>query len=169
MAKYNQAPDYLVVKDTREQQGYFFGKYQSCQGMIEQKLDTGDYSIQGLEGQICIERKASVEELAINLGKDKRRFLAEIERMKSFEHKFLVLEFSVEDMLNFPMKSSIPERQKKEYKVKITGKYILKMLNEFQLYDGLNVLFCGNKHNAFMVVSSLLKRLNEKYTLGRKE
>ncbi len=167
MAKYNKAPDFMVIKDTREQDGYYFGKYNTCAGMVERKLDTGDYSIEGLEEKICVERKGCVEELAQNLGQKKHAFLNEIERMKSFPHKFIVLEFSLEDLIKFPENSRIPESQKAS--VKISGKYLLKCLLEFQLHDNINVLFCGNKHNAFLAVSSIFKRVNEMYTIGRKK
>lgn len=163
--KYPVAPPYTVVKDTREQEGYFFNEFNTCKGMVEQKLDTGDYSIFGLEDKICIERKGCIEELAVNLGQKKHAFLDEIERMKTFDHKFIILEFSLEDLLKFPDDTRIPEKNKSS--IKITGKYILKCLMEFQIYDGIQVVFCGNKHNAFLLVSSLLKRLNEKYTTGR--
>ena len=68
MASYKKAPKYTVIRDTREQEGYYFSEYGLCEGMIDQKLDTGDYSIQGMEDKVCIERKGCVEELAINLG-----------------------------------------------------------------------------------------------------
>lgn len=160
-----KAPQYVVVKDTREQEGYFFNEFNTCKGMVERKLDTGDYSIDGLEDKICIERKGCIEELAVNLGQKKHAFLDEIERMKTFDHKFLILEFALEDLLKFPDESRIPNKNKSS--LKITGKYILKCLMEFQIYDGIQVVFCGNKHNAFLLVSSLLKRLNEKYTTGK--
>ena len=54
MSKYKQAPDFTVIKDTREQDGYYFSKFNTCAGMIEHKLDTGDYSIQGLWLESCI-------------------------------------------------------------------------------------------------------------------
>ena len=81
MAKYVKAPDFMVIKDTREQEGYYFSKYNTCAGMIERKLDTGDYSIEGMEEFICIERKGCVEELAVNLGQKKYAFMNEISRM----------------------------------------------------------------------------------------
>ena len=88
----SKAPPYTVIKDTREQDGYTFekfnGRYASCNGMIVRKLDTGDYSLLGLEDKVCIERKGRVSELAINLGKDKHRFMREIERMKEFPFRF---------------------------------------------------------------------------------
>jgi ERCC4-type nuclease len=164
---YKQAPDFTVIKDTREQDGYYFKKYAPCAGMIEQKLDTGDYSIVGLEDKLCIERKGCVEELAMNLGQKKYTFLEEIDRMLPFPHKFLVLEFSLEDLIKFPEETRIPIKNKAS--VKITGKYMLKCLLEFQLYNNVHVLFCGNKYNAFIAVSSILKRTNEMYTIGRKK
>lgn len=165
MAKYKSPPEYWVIRDTREQQGYRFKRFNKCKGMIDQKLDTGDYTLKGLEDKICVERKASVTELAINIGKDKHRFMSEIERMKDFEHRYIVLEFSMEDLNKFPEGTNIPEYQKK--KMKVTGKYILRMLMEFEVFDDINVVFCGDQFNAFMYLSSLFKRLNEKYSVGR--
>lgn len=166
-----KSPPYTVIKDTREQDGYTFekftGMYTSCNGMVIQKLETGDYSLVGLEDKLCIERKGKVAELAINLGKDKHRFLREIERMQLFPFKFLILEFSLEDVMNFPDGSEIPEE--KWSSMKISNKYILKMLVEFQMYNGIHVLFCGNRKNAKLAVNSILKRVNEHYSIGRKE
>jgi hypothetical protein len=167
MASYEQAPDFTVIKDTREQEGYYFSKYSTCSGMVERKLDTGDYSIEGMEEIICIERKGCVEELAINLGQKKHPFMNEISRMKEFPHKFIILEFSLDDLVNFPENTRIPEKQKS--KLKISGKYMLKCLMEFQLHDNIHIIFCGDKYNAFLTVSSIFKRVNEMYTIGRKK
>ena len=87
--------------------------------------------------------------------------------MKPFPHKFLVLEFSLEDLLRFPDETRIPVKNKAS--LKITGKYMIKCLMEFALYNNIQILFCGNKHNAFLAVSSLFKRINEMYTIGRKK
>lgn len=163
---YKTAPKYTVIKDTREQEGYYFSAFGACSGMIEQKLDTGDYTILGFEDKVCIERKGCVEELAINLGQKKYQFLDEIQRMEPFPHKYLVLEFSAQDLINFPNDTRIPVKNKAS--LKITGKYMLKCLVEFSLYNNVHVLFCDNKHDAFLVVNSILKRINEKYTIGRK-
>lgn len=166
MAEYKKAPSFIVIKDTREQDGYYFKEYNTCAGMVEEKLDTGDYSIKGLEDKICIERKGCVEELAMNLGQKKHAFLNEIERMAPFPHKFLILEFTVDELIKFPDETRIPIKNKAS--VKITGKYMLKCLSEFSLYNGVHVIFCGSKYNGFIIVSSILKRVNEMYTIGRK-
>jgi len=164
MAKASK-PKYTIIQDTREQQGLFFGPYDQCEGMITEKLDTGDYTIEGLEDKICIERKASVEEIAINLGQKKHAFMAEVKRMEPFEHKFLVCEFTLDDVLKFPEGTRIPEAKKKT--LKITGKYLMKSLNELAIYNDIHVVFCENKHNTFMFLSGLFKRLHEKYTVGK--
>ena len=163
--KNESTPSYTVIKDTREQEGYFFKPYSSCQGMVEQKLDTGDYTILGLEDKLCIERKGCVEELAMNLGSKRNTFFAEIQRMESFPHKYLILEFTLDDLLKFPDESRIPAKYLNS--VKVSNKYMMKCLCEFQLYNNIQVVFCGNKYNAFMMVSSIMKRVNEKYTTGR--
>ncbi len=166
MAKYKTAPSYTVVRDTREQQGYFFKKFNTCQGTVQRKLDTGDYSILGMEEKVCIERKASVSEIALNLGKGKYAFYNEVERMREYEHKFIICEFSMEDVMKFPEGANIPKELKN--KVKITGKYILRCLMEFAVFNDVHVIFAGSERGAFDLTSSLLKRINEKYTIGRK-
>lgn len=151
--------EYTIIKDTREQQGYYFTKYENCMGMIDKKLDTGDYTIEGLEDILCVERKASPEEIALNFGKNKTTFLKEVERMQSFKYKIMLLEFSVEDVLGFPQNSSMPIKAKEASK--ITGKYLLKFLLELQIKYNVSILFCGDKHNAFLVLCSIFKRINE--------
>lgn len=152
---------YHVIKDTREKNGYKFGEYENCLGTIQKRLETGDYSIEGFEHLLCIERKASVEELAHNLGQEKDRFQREIERMSNYHYKFIVLEFTVQDLLDFPEKTKIPEHLKKD--IRIHGKFILKRLLEFQLNYDIHVVFAGNKENAFYYIASLFKRFSERH------
>ncbi len=152
-------PNYTVIKDTREKEGYFFKPYDKCDGMVVETMKTGDYTLKGLEDVLCIERKASTAEISMNLGRKKKPFQAEMERMKDFDHSFIVCEFSMDDLINFPKNSGIPSGKQKF--VKITGKYMLKTLIEFQLWYDTKILFCDNKHNAFLVTNSIFKRMNE--------
>ena len=82
-----------IIIDTREQKPWTFA---GCD-TINRKLDTGDYSIEGLEHLLCIERKNSVSEIANNISES--RFKAEILRMNDYLHKFILLEFSLTDVL----------------------------------------------------------------------
>jgi len=161
---------FTIIKDTREQEGYTFeassSRYHKCNGMVVRKLDTGDYSLEGLEDKVCIERKASVVEFANNIGHDTVRFSKEIERMKSFPHRFLVLEFSLSDLMDFPEGSGIPEED--WGKLKVTNKFMLRKIMEFQMRHNIYVMFCDCKKHAKWAVLSILKRVNELYDLGDK-
>ncbi len=152
-------PNYTVIKDTREKNGWFFSKYDKCEGMTVSGMPTGDYTIEGFEDIVCVERKACTSEIAMNLGRKKEPFRAEMERMKDFPFSFIICEFSISDLLKYPENSKVPDRMKG--KVKVTGKYLLKSIVEFQIWYNTKILFCDNKHNAFVVCNSIFKRLNE--------
>jgi len=154
-------PNYKVIKDTREQDGWFFSEYDKCLGMQVKTLHTGDYTMEGFEDIICVERKGCVSEIAMNLGKKKNAFQAEMQRMKDYEFSFLICEFDMDDILKYPEGSNVPKSLRD--KVKVTGKYILKCLMEFQVYYDTKIMLCGNKSNAFLVCNSLFKRLNEAF------
>ena len=55
--------DLKIIVDTREQQPWSF----DFNEIAVAKLDTGDYSVAGLEEVLCIERKKSVSEIANNI------------------------------------------------------------------------------------------------------
>jgi len=156
--------NYTVIKDTREQDGWFFSPYDKCEGMEIGTLHTGDYTLKGYEDVVCVERKASVSEIAMNLGRKKKPFQEEIERMKDFHFSFLILEFNMEDVIKYPEGSSVPKSARS--KVRVTGKYLLKCLMEFEIWYGTKIIFCGNKQNAFLVTNSIFKRLTELFDRG---
>ena len=157
-------PNYTVLKDTREQSGWTFQEYDKCSGMELSTLHTGDYTIKGFEEVVCIERKASTLEIAGNLGKNKNRFHNEMKRMQEFPFAFLVLEFSASDLINYPCIVKLSRQQKS--RIRVTGKYLLKSILEFQIWYNINILFCDNKQNAFLVTNSIFKRLNELFHSG---
>jgi len=101
-----------IIRDSREKVGYwdfsFFGYEMEVSG-----LTTGDYAIAGMEDILCIERKKSPTEIAQNCGTDSPRFEAELERMQYYPHKYLILEFTVSDLLGFPKNAKIPKRYHK--------------------------------------------------------
>lgn len=158
-----KAPRFVVIKDTREQKGYTFNENAkaNCGGMVVETLKTGDYTLQGMENLVCIERKASVEELALNLGQKKKPFMAEMDRMMNFPHRYLICEFDLEDVMEFPNHpgSRIPEEKRKS--TNVTSQYLAKCLGEIQVYNDIHVVFCGNKYKAFLMVMNILKRVNE--------
>lgn len=147
-----------VIVDTREQKNLWsFANYDEVESVIEQKLDTGDYTIAGLEDRLCIERKHSISELANNI--TEKRFERELERMSQFPHSFLVLEFGLDDVDNYPNVSCIPRKIRN--KIKIRGPYIFKKLAEISIIYGVSVIPCGHPKYAEAMVVSLMKRVYE--------
>lgn len=85
-----------LILDTREQDGLSFDGFRGID-VVRYGLKTGDYSIQGYENAICFERK-SVQDLVGTLIGGHERFLREMERMKGFEEKYILVEHTP-DML----------------------------------------------------------------------
>lgn len=148
-------------------------------------MHTGDYTLKGYEDIVCIERKASVSEIAINLGKKKSTFYNEMERMKDFHFRYMLLEFSASDVVGYPQ-NLLSEQDKINYErykrgeikkpigkrfdivnqTRISGKYLIKALMEISIKYEVQILFCDNKANAFLICNSIFKRLNELFDKG---
>ena len=79
-----------IIEDSREQSPLDFGGMRGVCS-VRQGLKTGDYSIQGYEDKICFERK-SVPDLVGTLIRGHERFLREMERMNTYEVKYILVE-----------------------------------------------------------------------------
>lgn len=145
--------NFHIIVDTREQQPWEF------ENMVKSvsKLDTGDYSLKGLEHILCIERKKSVSEIANNITES--RFKDVVARMDTFKYAFLLLEFELDDVLAYPVGSNVPKRMWE--KLKITPKFILKHLIELQLVHNIKVLFCGSPSSAERMALSIMRKVYE--------
>ncbi len=93
-----------IISDTREQQPYKFPE------ATEDALETGDYSIRGLEDQVAVERKTRNDLLGC-IGQDRERFERELERLSEFDLAVVMVECNFRDMLNLPTWSELHEPQ----------------------------------------------------------
>lgn len=84
--------DLTVIIDTREQVPFSF----PCK-TEPGTLDTGDYSVKGFERVCRIERK-SLPDLLGSLGKERKRFDAEIMRLLAYPVKALIIEASWKEL-----------------------------------------------------------------------
>lgn len=80
--------------DSREQKPYKFREDD-----VRKKLDEGDYSIEGLENCICVERK-SVGDFVNSVipGRGWKRFEKELRRMQKYERACIVVEGNLSDL-----------------------------------------------------------------------
>jgi ERCC4-type nuclease len=86
-------PTPQVVIDTREQTPLTFANLPTIRGT----LDTGDYSISGLEHLVAVERKSRPDLLAC-LGHGRDRFKHELQRLRGYRFRMLVVEASAADL-----------------------------------------------------------------------
>jgi len=150
---------FTVIRDTREKrgQGYTFEEDPYCQGTIIKKVEAGDYTVEGLEDFICIERKKTIDEFAQNCVQS--RLYDWLARMSECKHSYLILEFTWDDVDNYPMSSKAPIRVKRQ--MKISPKFIRRILNDIRDDYGIHILACGNSVAAEKAAYRLLKKAHE--------
>lgn len=93
------AEEIVITTDTREQLFLDFTKFRGVSS-VRGTLKTGDYSIQGYEDQITFERK-SVQDLVGTLTSGHTRFLREMERMRTFKAKYILIEHTPDILYNY--------------------------------------------------------------------
>lgn len=148
----NDHNNFTIIIDTREQQPWSFPHHVTA----NRKLDAGDYSIEGLENVLAIERKKSVNEIANNVVES--RFKDALTRLSQHKYAFLLLEFDIEDILNYPIGSNLPKRLWD--KVKISPAFLMKNVLEWQLDFNIKVIFCGSPSNAEKIAEYIFKKIH---------
>lgn len=145
-----------VIIDTREQFPLAFSS-SKISNVVTKKLDTGDYSIVGLEDKLSIERKGSVTEFYGNV--TQKRFWNEMERMKNYKYRFIVFEFSVSDVEMFPYNAKLPKSVLS--KLKVSSAYLMKCIARLQTKYGIHVVFGGNRDNSTYLITNIMKEIHE--------
>ena len=84
--KHLRPEDVTIVVDSREQRPVDLSPIRSC----VKALDTGDYSVLGLEHKIACERK-SLSDLVMCVGRERARFERELQRLMAYETKAIVV------------------------------------------------------------------------------
>lgn len=145
--------DFTVIVDTREQTPWALKHYATA----SKKLDTGDYSIEGYEDIVCIERKHNISEFVTNM--NEKRFVDVLNRMTKYKYSYIIMEFNFDDILNFPIGSDIPKKMWD--KLKVSPAYIIKYIADIQTKYNIHVLFCGSPTGAEKMALSLMRRVIE--------
>lgn len=144
---------FTIIIDTREQHPWEFPYHTTA----TRKLDTGDYSIEGMEDLLCIERKNGIAEIANNMTES--RFKDVIERMSKYKHAYMLIECNYDQLINYPIGSDVPK--KIWNKVKISPAFIMKFLTELSVKYNIHVIFCGCPSWAEKTAISIMKRVYE--------
>lgn len=145
---------FTVIIDTQEKQPWTLS-HNLINGVKYEALKTGDYTVEGLEDILCIERKADATEIAMNVSE--QRFRDCLERMSAFQYKFILLESSMQKVLQFPHLEQYAQTLLK--KTKVRGKYILQCITRMQVKYGVHFVYCGNREDAQYMAINIMREV----------
>jgi DNA excision repair protein ERCC-4 len=93
----------VIVVDTREQDPLVFERLASVRGTLQ----TGDYSVAGLEKSFSIERKTVADLVGCCMGENRERFERELHRLRGYRFKRLLVVGSEAEILSGQYHSNI--------------------------------------------------------------
>ncbi|HPQ70609.1 MAG TPA: ERCC4 domain-containing protein [bacterium] len=120
-----------IIIDTREQIPYEF------QGVMTERraLPAGDYSVEGMETSIAVERK-SLDDFVKSVISDRRRFGLELTKLAEYAHSCVVVEGNLSDILSGSYRSGA-------HPASVFGALISIVVNK-----GIPVIPCSNRQIA---------------------
>jgi len=151
--KEDDLPKYTIIRDSREKEGsgWRFNATAKCNGTVIRKLDTGDYSIEGMEHLITIERK-SISDLWGTLTTGKDRFHREMQRAVHIPSRYIIIEGSLKDVYSGC------------YFSKVSPEFILSSLASLEFDYGIRVVFADKRKDLCQwYVRKLLEKLYKKH------
>jgi predicted RNA-binding protein len=102
--------------------------------MITRTLETGDYSLEGYEDILSIERKENIAELWTNYS-ERERFEDEMERMSRIKHAYIIIETS--------LSSDHLDLSPPQYKTRAPGKSLIRWLTNITAKNNVKMMFAG--------------------------
>ena len=132
-----------IAIDTREQLPFEFSPEVP---VLRTTLATGDYSLVGMEDQVAFERK-SLDDLVNSVIHARKRFGAELRRMAAMEHRAVVVEAAVADVVN------------RRYRSEAHPNAVLAATNAIFIHYGVPVFFWGDRPHARLLLEDLFSRI----------
>lgn len=142
--------DMTIIIDTREQTPFSFSYPISRKTLI-----AGDYSILGFEDKIAIERKA-LGDLTSCVGKDRNRFIKQMEVLSFFHRKYLVIEAN----LNYILQGDFGY-------TKINPESVLGTICKIAIEYNIFPIFAGGHRSGAKITERLLIQYYKKYRGGK--
>lgn len=153
----------VLLVDTREQETAALHRRLDQTGLPweRQKLNAGDYSLKcplpdgctlDLSETVAIERKMSLDELAMCFGTQRKRFTAEFDRATEAGTRLYLL---IED-------ASWEKIFKHEYRSRLSEKALVASIVAFQARYGSPVILCQRESTGKLIREILLKEMKER-------
>jgi DNA excision repair protein ERCC-4 len=136
-----------VVADSREQEPYGFDARRVR--VIRRALPAGDYSIEGLETAVAIERK-SLSDFVSTVVHNRARFYRELSRLGGYRAAAIVVEATLMEILGGQYRSGVHPNA------------LLGTVAAITVDFGIPVFFCSNRQAAARFVEAYLVRIYER-------
>ncbi len=153
-----------LLIDTREKTPFNFDGDSDFSAIEYCKIDAGDYTIDGLQGVVAVERKASADELLNNFLENKQRIYAEFARMDGYKLKVIVIEQDLETIMT-PNSYYINRAHKNKASPYMPPAVVLSNLIDLMLQHGVQIIFAGSK--AANITKKILLRAHELHEKGQ--
>jgi len=131
-----------IVIDTREQNPLVF------RDSVVKTLKTGDYSLEGYEHKVAIERKSAAD-LFQTLGKGNKMFQKELKRSCNLDYFGIVIESPISVIQDKLFEGA--------HYSKMRGDVILSILFTLSIKYNVHVFFCNGRNEARDLVRGILK------------
>jgi len=145
--------DFRIVIDTREQEPYGF----DCP-TARRRLDAGDYSVDGLEDAVAVERK-SLKDFRSTVIHDFTRFAAELQRLSQLEAACVVVEADLDGVLRGLAASACRN---------VAPGSLLGAAVHIGLHYGVPVFWCGSRQAARAFTDAFLRMFVRLRAEGRR-
>lgn len=131
-----------MIVDTREQAPWTF----EGQGLevVRAKLGAGDYSVEGLEGRVAIERK-SLDDWIRTVLRERSRFYRELELLRGYDFRCVIVEAGVREILEGNYRSAAPPAA------------VMGFVAEVTVAQSVPVYLAGSRAEAQVLAGGLLR------------
>lgn len=137
-----------IVIDTREQRPFSFKLSSNVTGIIRKKLPAGDYSIEGYENNIALERKSSAD-LFQTMGKEHKRFKKEIERAANYDYFAIIVEDTFSKVIDKEFENS--------HYCNMLGDTIIQICYTLKMKYGVDIIFCDGRQEATSICRHIFR------------
>jgi ERCC4-type nuclease len=137
----------VIVVDTREQAPYAFDPTRAT--TVRRALPAGDYSLEGHEASVAVERK-SLDDYVASVVTARARFARELRALAEYDLGCVVVEATLEDIVARRFRSGA-------HPAAVLGATLSIIVDH-----GVPVFFCGDRQLACRFVEGLLARYHRK-------
>ena len=124
-------------------------------------IDAGDYTVKELSNIVIVERKANAKELYGNFILNKDRFIRQVERMRTYAHKYIVVEQTYPEFLNVKYLTFINPFKRRFSIISTIESWLISLSQT----ENIHFIFAG-KENAPRIIQNILVK---SYEYARKD